>query len=122
MAQDSQIYEFFLDNPPSNQFLFRIRIIKNFRPKVGDSITDPITQRSFRVMKDIVNQQGGLRVTDDGRIRITDDGRIRVTNLFFPNEDLTHKYFVQPADNPQRISTWTRSDYANDQTLRQLYR
>jgi hypothetical protein len=123
MAQDTQIYRFFLDNPPSNQFLFKLRIVKNFRPKLGDSLTDPITQRSFKVMRDeIPTQTGAARVTHGGAARITDNMLLRIVGAFVSNQDATHNYFVQPANKRDRVSTWTRSDFADDRTLQQLFR
>ena len=110
---DTQIYRFFLDNPPSNTFLFSVKLNKNFRPKVGDSLTDPVTQRDFKVMRD--------EFSFGGVIRVTDDGRVRVTSILSPAKDVTHTYFVQPANKPTRISTWTRTDFANDRTLDKLY-
>ncbi len=121
MAQDSINYSFFLDNPPSNTFLFNIRLLKNFRPKVGDSLTDPITQREFRVMRDEFDFGGKIRITDDERVRITDDGTVRVTGILSPSKDVKHTYFVQLANKPDRVSTWTRTDFANDRTLDKLY-
>lgn len=121
MAQDSQIYKFFIDDF-EGQFLFQLRILKNFRPKVGDSITDDLG-RNWRVMRDeIPSQQGAARATHSGLIRITHDFRIRITDAsFLSDQDATHNYFIQPANNPQRVDTWTRSDFANDRTLDQLF-
>lgn len=118
---DTMNYSFFLDNPPSNTFLFTVRLNKNFRPSVGDSLTDPLTQREFRVMRDEFAFGGLIRITDDDRIRITDDGTIRVTSQLLPSKDVTHTYFVLPANKPTRISTWTRTDFANDRTLDKLF-
>ena len=120
MAQDTQIYNFFLDNPPSNQFLFKRRLIKNFRPKVGDSISDGLG-RDFRVMRDEVVESGAARVTHSGLVRITHDLRIRIVGAFVANADATHDYFVQPANNPNRVSTWTRIDFEQDRTQDQLF-
>ena len=122
MAQDSQLYRFFIDNTPEPQFLFTRRILKNFSPKVGDSITDD-NGRSWRVMRDEVpTVTGAVRVTHSGFARITHDLRLRIVGTFIPSEDATHNYFIQPANDPNRVSTWTRSDFADDQTLRQLFR
>jgi hypothetical protein len=118
----TQVYRFFLDNPPSNQFLFIIKLEENFRPHLGDSLTDPLTGRSFKVMRDEFTLGGFVRVTDGGLIRVTSDGRIRVTKLLSAPKFVTHNYFVQPVNNPNRVSTWTQSRFADDQTLRQLYR
>ena len=121
MAQDTQLYSFFLDNPPSNTFLFRRRLIKNFRPKVGDSISDDLGN-DFRVMRDeIPTQQGAVRVTQNALVRITQSGLLRIVGAFISDQDATHNYFVQPANRPDRVSTWTQSDFANDRTLDQLF-
>lgn len=117
----TQVYRFFLDNPPSNQFLFAIKLEENFRPKIGDSISDPVTLDTFRVMKDEFTFGGFIRITDGGLIRITDDGDVRVTTNLAAPKFVTHSYFVQPANKASRISTWTRSDFADDRTLDQLY-
>jgi len=118
----TQVYNFFLDNPPSNQFLFTVKLEENFRPNLGDSITDPVTNRSFKVMRDVFTLGGFIRVTDGGLIRVTSDGKIRVTTQLAAPKFVTHNYFVQPANNPNRVSTWTQSRFADDQTLRQLFR
>jgi hypothetical protein len=118
----TQVYRFFLDNPPTNQFLFIIKLEENFRPKLGDSITDPTTFRNWKVMRDEFTPGGFIRLTDEGLIRLTDEGNIRVTTLLAAPKFVTHNYFIQPANNPNRVSTWTRSDFADDQALRQLYR
>lgn len=122
---DSQVYRFFLDTP-SAPFLFSIRQSPNFRPKVGDSLTDPTTFLNFRVMRDEIppTPQNSIRITDDNIIRVTDQGDIRVTgvgNVLTPDQ-VTHLYFVQPANNPNRISTWTSNTFESDQTLKQLFR
>jgi len=118
----TQVYRFFLDNPPSNQFLFSIKLEEYQRPKVGDSITDPLTNRDWRVMRDEFTFGGFIRITGDGKIRIIDDGSIRVTTRLSAPKFVTHNYFIQPANNPNRISTWTQTRYEYEQTLRQLYR
>lgn len=118
----TQIYRVFLDNPPTNQFLFIIRLEEYARPKVGDSLTDPITQKEFRVMRDEIATTFANRITDQGDNRVTDQGANRIVVVGGDAKLNTHNYFVQLANNPQRISTWTRSDFADDQTLRQLFR
>jgi len=50
-------------------------------------------------------------------VRVTDSGSIRVTDGAAP-EDVTHNYFVQRANNPDRISTWTTNKFSDDQTLK----
>jgi hypothetical protein len=118
----TQVYRFFLDNPPTNQFLFIIKLEENLRPKLGDSITDPLTNRNWKVMRDEFTFGGFIRVTDDGRLRVTSGGQVRVTKLLAAPKFVTHNYFIQLANNPKRVSTWTQSRFADDQALRQLYR
>lgn len=120
MAQDSQIYRFFIDDD-SAQFLFKKRIIKNFRPKVGDSISDGLGN-DWKVMRDVIpNETGAARVTHNGFVRITHDLRLRIVGAFVSNEDATHNYYVQPANKADRVSTWTTSNFANDRTQDQLF-
>lgn len=119
---DTQIYKVFLDTP-SEPFLFSFKQAPQLRPKVGDSITRPLTFQNFRIMRDEFLSIGALtRITDTLLIRVTDSGLIRVTdgNTTDPN-NVTHNYFVLAANNPQRISTWTTSRFGDDQTLRQLF-
>jgi len=150
---DSQIYKFFLDSPPSNPFLFTIKLEPQLRPKVGDSISGPLSFQSFRIMRDEIPidsqfriravtpifvriaHNGDVRITDAGDIRIadnvnaplifpldtriTDDGDTRITGR--SGNETTHNYFITPANNPQRISSYTTSRFGNDQTLRQLF-
>lgn len=117
----TQIYSFFLDNPPSDQALFTVKLEVNFRPVVGDSIANPLTGENFRVMRDEFTLGGFVRITDTGLIRLTDDGNIRVTTELSAPKFVTHKYFIQPANKPTRISTWTTIPFADDRTLDQLY-
>lgn len=117
----TQIYSFFLDNPPTDTFLFTLKIEENFRPNIGDSITDPTTFDQFRVMRDEFTLGGFVRITDGGLIRLTDDGNIRVTTELAAPKFVTHKYYIQPANKPTRVSTWTQSRFADDRTLDQLY-
>lgn len=124
--QDTQIYSFFLDKGPKKPgiFLFSTKIIKNFRPNLGDSITNPITLETFRVLRDVVSisTETLTRITDQGDTRVTDSDDIRVTQEGDDPADFTHSYFVTPANNPNRISSWTRNTFDDDQTLRQLFR
>jgi len=120
----TQIYKVFLDTP-SEPFLFSFKQEPQLRPKVGDSITQPATFQNFRIMRDEFTAGGIVRITDNSLTRVTDSGATRIldgdggiTNA----EDVTHNYFVQPANNPNRISTWTTNTFADDQTLRQLFR
>jgi len=118
---DSQIYKVFLDTP-SAPLLFVFKQSPDLRPKIGDSITRPLTFQNFRIMRDEFVRGGLTRVTDSALTRVTDSGLIRVTDGTGSIEEVTHNYFVLPANDPQRISTWTTSRFADDQTLRQLFR
>lgn len=117
----TQIYRVFTDTP-SESFLFTFKEEPELRPNVGDSVTQPLTLRNFRVMRDEFVKGDETRITDtNALIRITDSGLIRVTDGEGA-DNVTHNYFVQPANNPTRVSTWTRTDFADDQTLKQLFR
>ena len=121
---DSQIYSFFTDNGPGKEgtFLFKVKLEPQLRPKVGDSLSNPITLENFRIMRDefTITQ---IRVTDAGLIRVTDAGLTRITDTGSGDaEQVTHNYFVLPANNPNRISTWTTNTFDDDQTLAQLFR
>jgi len=117
---DSQIYKVFLDTP-SEPFLFSFKEAPQLRPEVGDSVTNGLTFENFRVMRDEFTLGAQTRVTDGGLTRVTDSGLTRVTDGL-PAADVTHNYFVQRANNPNRISTWTTNKFDDDQTLRQLFR
>ena len=120
---DTQIYRVFLDTP-SEPFLFSFKQSPSLRPKVGDSLTAPLTFENFRIMRDEFAQGGELiRITDGLLTRVTDAGLTRVTDGASADpDDVTHDYFVLPANNPNRISTWTTNKFDDDQTLRQLFR
>ncbi len=116
----TQVYRFFLDNPPSNQFLFITKLEENLRPNLGDSISDGLGN-NFKVMRDEFTLGGFIRVTEGGLLRVTSEGAVRVTTELAASKFVTHSYFVQPANKPTRVSTWTESRFANDRTLNQLY-
>lgn len=115
----TQLYKVFLDTPTA-PFLFFFKQEPQLRPKVGDSLTRPFTFQNFRIMRDEFTASS-IRVTDGGLTRVTDSGLVRVTDGASP-EGVTHNYFVQPANNPDRVSTWTTMKFADDQTLKQLFR
>jgi len=122
---DTQVYRFFLDSPPSDPFLFIVRLEPQLRPKVGDSISGPLTFQNFRIMRDEIIAEFSTRITDAGDVRRTDNSKIRVVidpNAIVDPSRTTHNYFITPANNPQRISSYTTSRFDNDQTLRQLFR
>lgn len=121
---DSQIYSFFTDNGPGKEgtFLFKVKLEPQLRPKVGDSLANPITLENFRVMRDEFDITTD-RITDAGITRITDTGLVRIIAEGIGTVDqVTHNYFVLPANNPNRISTWTRNTFDDDRTLAQLFR
>ena len=121
---DSQVYRVFLDTP-SAPLLFTFKQSPALRPKIGDSITRPLTFENFRIMRDeFVTTAGLTRVTDIPTLtRVTDSGLVRVTDGTGSSVDeVTHNYFVTPANDPNRISSWTTNKFADDQVLRQLFR
>ena len=122
---DTQLYRFFLDSD-TEPFLFSVRLNVEFKPKIGDSMTDPTTLKNFRVMRFKINAvpQNSFRITDDNISRVTDDGRFRVTGTgaILNLNSLGRDYFIQPANNPNRISTWTTNTFDDDKVLKQLFR
>ena len=123
---NTQIYRFFLDNGPGKEgtFLFARKIDPSLRPSVGDSISIDNSIDRYRITRDEIglDVQNAVRITGDGRTRITHTGQIRVTGLQEELDEVTHNYFVTPANNPNRIVSWTTNTFADDQTLRQLFR
>lgn len=124
---NSQLYTVFLIKGNSTEgavFLFKFKQDPAFRPHLGDSITNPITLENFKVMRDEVNEteEIQIRFTDDGNRRITSTGDLRIIQLATNIATVTHDYYVTPANNPNRISSWTTNKFADDQTLRQLFR
>lgn len=120
---DTQIYNFFRDDGPGKEgrLLFKVKLEPQLRPKIGDSFTSPLTFENFRIMRE--ESEASLVVVIDGGLqRVTDTGLIRVTDGEGLPATVTNKYFVLPANNPNRISTWTKSGFANDKTLNQLFR
>jgi len=122
---NSQIYNVFLDIPSAPK-LFSFKEDPILRPGIGDVITERLTFRQFKILRDEFNKgdDGFTRITHDNDIRITEDGDTRVTSDPFdidPNT-VTHNYFVTPVNNSNRISSWSTAGFANDQTLRQLFR
>lgn len=123
-------YKVFLIRADSDQFLFSFNQVPNLRPKKGDVLTDPLTFEQFKILRDEsvlervarITDDGSIRITDDGFIRITDEGSIKITDEILDSNDVTHNYFVTPANNPQRIASYSTAGVANDQTLRQLFR
>ncbi len=118
---NTQIYSFFLANS-AKTFLFKVKLEIALRPNLGDSLTDPITLQNFKILRDEFNISGSLRVDDNNLLRVTDDGESRITDSVLTPDDVTHNYFVTPANNPNRISSYTTAGFANDQTLKQLFR
>lgn len=120
----TQLYKVFLEILPEPAFLFSFRQEPQLRPKVGDVLTQPFTFEQFKIIRDVIPTviDEAFRLDDQNQIRITDDGNFRVTGIVAPPDERTHNYFVTPANNPQRIISWSTSCFANDQTLRQLFR
>lgn len=117
-------YKVFLIRADSTPFLFAFEQVPNLRPKVGDVLTNPLTFDQLKILRDESEGIEGaiFRITDDGDQRVTDDGNIRITQTGESIVEVTHNYFVTPANNPNRISSYSTSGFANDQTLKQLFR
>jgi len=117
-------YNVFLIRSFGDQFLFTFEQEIKLRPKVGDVLTQPITLEELKILRDEIPSadQSIIRFTDEGQQRITDDGDIRVTNVGVDPESVTHNYFVTPANNPNRIASYSSIRFADDQTLKQLFR
>ena len=96
---NSQIYSVFLirGNTTDNAlFLFKFKQSPNLRPSLGDVLTSPLTFEQFKIIRD--------------------------ESTGSDPDIVTHQYFVTPANNPNRISSYGTAGFANDQTLRQLFR
>lgn len=95
------------------------------RPHVGDVLTNPFTFEEFKILRDETSEtvETIFRITDNGDFRITENGDNRVTQIgALDLEAVTHNYFVTPANNPNRIASWSTNTFDDDQTLRQLFR
>ncbi len=106
-------------------FLFNFTQTPNLRPHLGDVITQPFTFAEFKILIDNIPlpNQTIFRITDDGRRRITDDGRSRIIQEGVGSlDDVTHLFYVTPANNTPRISSYSTNKFDDDQTLRQLFR
>ena len=124
---NSQLYSVFLLKGNSSEnavFLFKFKQDPLLRPKVGDVLTNPLTFVEFKILRDQIPspERTLIRITDDDAVRSTDNGDTRVLQIGNDPNLVTHQYFVTPANNPNRISSWSRSDFEEDQTLRQLFR
>lgn len=89
------MYHVFLIRNDSDVPLFSFRQSPKLRPKSGDAITQPFTLVQFKILRDEFEGEP---------------------------DDVTHNYFVTPANNPQRIASYSTASFANNQTLRQLFR
>lgn len=122
---DSQLYFVYLlksTNLEDSIFQFSFKQSQLLRPKAGDTITNPLTFQSFKILHDVPNFVEFIRITHDPLTRVTSTGAIRVTGPISTSENVSHNYYVTPANNPNRISSYTTSRFANDQTLKQLFR
>ena len=119
-------YKVFLIRSDSDIFLFNFESMPVFRPHLGDVLTSPKTLENFKILRDEISSEsgvaGGVRFNGAGDRRVTSFGGIRITESGVSIEDVTHNYFVTPANNPNRISSFSTPGFANDQTLRQLFR
>lgn len=127
---DTQIYSFFLDNGPGipGTFLFRQKFIVSQRPQLGQIVIKEFTFEEFKVIRDEIplNLQVFNRILENGDFRITEDSDFRITEEGQETEpdpaSTTHNYFITPANDPNRISSWTSNKFEEDQTLQQLFR
>lgn len=123
---DSQIYRVYLiksNNTDNALFLFNFKQAPNFRPKVGDVLTNPLTLQSFKVLIDEFDEsEVTQRITDDLDIRITDDFHVRIVGPDNLPGNVTHSYYVTPVNNPNRISSYSTSRFSDDQALKQLFK
>lgn len=106
-------------------FLFQFKQDPLLRPSVGDVLSNPITREEFKILRDEVpvSEATIFRITDDSVVRMTDDGRNRIIQFEEPDPSkTTHSYFVTPANNPNRIVSWSTNTFDDDQTLQQLFR
>jgi len=87
----TQLYKVFLDTP-EEPFLFFFKQEPQLRPKVGDSLTAPLTFQNFRIMRDEFILGAKTRVTDGGLVRVTDSGLLRITDGTVDAEGVTHNY------------------------------
>ncbi len=120
----TQIYNVFLEVLPEPKFLFSFKQDINRRPKKGDVLTRPFSFEQLKIIRDETPEsiQNAFRLTEGGLQRATEDGDIRVTGFVSDPETAIHNYFVTPANNPNRIDSWSTAGFANDQTLKQLFR
>lgn len=125
---NSQIYSVFLIKTNSTEgavFLFQFKQDPLLRPGVGDVLTDPSTFGQFKIIRDQLglDEERVIRFTDDFSRRITNEGNIRITHGIRGSPDLdTHRYYVTPANNPNRITSYSTIPFDNDQTLKQLFK
>ena len=126
---DTQLYSVFLIRSNTTEgaiFLFKFKQNPKLRPTVGDSIINPATQERFKILRDELNEsdEKQIRITEEisFRRRVTDDGDLRIIAFGGDVDSITHFYYVTPANNPNRISSYVTSRFANDRTLQQLFR
>lgn len=127
---NTQLYSVFLIKSNSLDdaiFLFKFKQDPKTRPTVGDSLINPASRELFKIIRDELNPEDEkqIRVTDDTptfRRRVTDNGDLRIIAFGGDLDSITHFYYVTPANNPNRISSYTSSRFSNDQTLKQLFR
>ena len=127
---NSQIYNVFLIKSNSIKggvFLFSFKQDPLLRPSMGDVLTSPITFEQFKILRDElpVDETTMFRYTDENNARITDDEDefrrvIQIQQL--SADKITHNYFVTPANNTNRIVSWSTNTFDDDQTLKQLFR
>ncbi len=92
---------------------------------MGDVLSNPITREEFKILRDEIpiGETTIFRIADNNAQRITDEEDIRVIQIAEVNLDMvTHSYFVTPANNVNRIVSWSTNTFDDDQTLKQLFR
>ena len=125
---NSQIYRVFLLRSTKTEdavFQFAFKQDPLLRPSIGDVITNPKTFGEFKILHDEIpiDETTIFRADDTFMFRITDTGDRRITQEAEKDPaDVTHNYFVTPANNVNRISSYSTNTFADDQTLRQLFR
>ena len=118
-------YKVFLIRADTNIFLFNFTQEIEFRPHVGDVLTNPFTFEEFKILRDEINPIDItlFRIIDNNDTRITEDDDFRITQQGALDPELvTHNYFVTPANNPNRIVSYSTNTFDDDQTLKQLFR
>lgn len=105
-------------------FLYSFEQKPNLRPHIGDTLIRPFGLTAYKIIRDegLSTENVVVRFTSNEDRRVTGDGDVRVTQYGVSPLETSHSYYVTPANNPNRISSYITSGFANDQTLKQLFR